>query len=75
MEPRNVIVRHSAPCKLDEAEYGSVCMAKDSINEAYKLYLQVNSRSNIPQWEFIGEFNKNTPAHYIDSIIDKRLQE
>lgn len=75
MQPRNVIIRHSAPCSLDEADYGSICIAKDSSTEIYKLYLQVNIRSHVPQWEILGEFNSNTPQEHIESIINKRLQE
>lgn len=75
MEPRNVIVRHSKPCVLDENEYGTICICKDSKNDSYELYLQVNNKSTIPKWELMGKFNSNTPQEYIDSILNKRLQE
>jgi len=75
MESRNVIVRHGAPSVLDESEYGTVCIHKDNKNDSYEIYLQVNSRSMIPKWELMGEFNSKTPQGHIDSIIHKRLQE
>lgn len=74
MEPRDVIVRHSAPCALDQAEYGTICIAKDTSKNYCEVFLQTNKDSVIPKWEFIENFKFGTPQEIIDSVIDKRLK-
>lgn len=74
MEPRDVIIRHSAPCALDQAEYGTICIAKDTSQDSFEIYLQVSKEPVIPKWEFIETFKHGTPQEVIDQIIDKRMK-
>jgi len=68
-----IIVRRSAPCNLDEAEFGSRCIVKDNHHDEYQLYLQVHKNAETPNWEFLGIFNQQSSQFYIDELINTRI--
>lgn len=74
MESRDVIVRHSAPSVLDQAKYGTICISKDTSQDSFEVYLQINKESVIPTWEFIEKFKHGTSQEIIDQVIDKRMK-
>lgn len=67
------IVRHSKPCSLDEAAYGSKCIVRDNHHDDYELYLQTSKDEERPKWDLIGIFNQQSSQLYIDQLIDMRL--
>ena len=75
MVTRDVIVRHAEPCVLDESPYGTACIVKHIRD--FDIYVQSNSNSAMPHWEFIGNFphsEKVNNQDLIDKLIEDRLK-
>lgn len=69
------IVRYGQPSKMDEAAYGSKCIVRSHHDDDYQLYLQVHKKSDDPKWELIGLFGPGSSQHYIDQLINMRLDK
>ena len=72
MKNRIVIERHSAPSKLDESDYGTVCIIKKTYDK--DIYLQTSHNSSHPEWELLGSFSELCPDKTIQELIDDRLR-
>jgi hypothetical protein len=65
------IVRHGAPCKLDQAEYATQCVVNKG--SEFELYIQVSQNEDNPDWEFIGKFPNDTSENHIKEILDLKI--
>lgn len=75
MVARDVIVRHSSPTVLDECSQGTACIVKHIRD--FDVYVQTNNNSEMPHWEFIGNFphsEKISNQDLIDKLIEDRLK-
>lgn len=55
----SVIIRHSAPGKLDHAPFGSSCKVIHADN-TYDLYMQYSHDEEEPRWESMGVFSESS---------------
>lgn len=49
-----VIVRHSAPSKLDHAKCGTKCHVLRPMSSQVDVYIQIASNEEDPVWEYSG---------------------
>lgn len=64
-----IIIRHSAPSKLDHAPWGTSCKVFNKADESFDLYRQFSNQENNPHWELMGTFSDDAlDAHVLERI-------
>ena len=48
-----IVIRYTAPSKMDNAPYGTIYSVTDEINDT-KMYIQLSQEESHPQWQDLG---------------------
>lgn len=69
-----MIIRQSEPSKYDQSPFGTVCKCMiDREHDTFEVYVQLSANEDIPRWDFVGSFPKNSLESDIEQAVFKRL--